>query len=209
MRKKNNNKISILISFFYSYFSIFSLSISILLIVLWPEIASTIFWNKFKFSWELLTIGQIFLVFNILSRFNFWYLGGMGKVQERVKIMCISTFLLFTFSIPFLIFGWIYWAVLSFWIWYLLIFLSSYAVIKKQGIKVNLDWEFIIKNIITFTILWLGILTSKEKLSLLSGNRWINIGEIIGIWILFYTILWFINYKKIISLYKEIIQIRN
>lgn len=209
IEKKNNNKISILISFFYSYFSIFSLSISILLIVLWPEIASTIFWNKFKFSWELLTIGQIFLVFNILSRFNFWYLGGMGKVQERVKIMCISTFLLFTFSIPFLIFGWIYWAVLSFWIWYLLIFLSSYAVIKKQGIKVNLDWEFIIKNIITFTILWLGILTSKEKLSLLSGNRWINIGEIIGIWILFYTILWFINYKKIISLYKEIIQIRN
>jgi len=34
IEKKNNNKISILISFFYSYFSIFSLSISILLIVL-------------------------------------------------------------------------------------------------------------------------------------------------------------------------------
>lgn len=207
--KKNNEKLWILISFFYSYFSIFALSISTFLMVLWPEIASAIFWNKFKFSWELLTIGQIFLVFNILSRFNFWYLGGMGKVKKRVKIMSISTILLFIISIPFIIFKWIYWAVFSFWVWYLLIFLSSYTVIKKQGIKVNLDWKFIIKNIITFIVLWLGIFTSKEKLSLLSGNRWFNVGEVIGLWILFYTILWLINYKEFLSLYKEIMQIKN
>lgn len=208
IEKKDEQKLSNLISFFYTYFSVFTLSISTVLIIFWPEIASIIFWNKFKFSWELLTLGQIFLVFNILSWFNFWCLGGMWKVKERVKIMGISTLLLFIVSIPFLLFWWNYWATLAFWIWYVLIFLWSYMAMKRLGIKMHLDWQFIITNTIAFMVLWLRVFTEKEKHSFLSENRWFNFGQILGISILFYSILWVINYKKLFSLYKEIMHMK-
>ncbi|PZM87329.1 MAG: hypothetical protein DLD55_01980 [candidate division SR1 bacterium] len=208
IEKKDHQKLSNLISFFYSYFSVFTLSISTVLIIFGPEIASIIFGNKFKFSGELLTLGQIFLVFNILSWFNFGCLGGMGKVKERVKIMGISTLLLFIVSIPFLLFWGNYGATLAFGIGYVLIFLGSYMAMKRLGIKMHLDWQFIITNTIAFMVLGLRVFTEKEKHSFLSENRWFNFGQILGISILFYSILGVINYKKLFSLYKEIMHMK-
>jgi O-antigen/teichoic acid export membrane protein len=43
IEKKNNEKLSLLYSFFYNYFSIAILSFSTILIVLGPEIATALF----------------------------------------------------------------------------------------------------------------------------------------------------------------------
>ena len=43
MEKKDEKKLNLLISFFYSYFSVLTLSFSALLIALGPEIATVLF----------------------------------------------------------------------------------------------------------------------------------------------------------------------
>ncbi len=206
--KNDKYKLSLLYSFFYNYFSILILSFSTLFIVLWPEISIALFWKQYLISWELLTQCWIFLFFSMLAWFNYGVLAWMGKVKERVYITWIACILTIITSFTLIKLYGIYWAGLAFWLsnvytWWLSLFL-----LKKEKYSLKFDWKFILKNIIIFIILWLGILISKKYMIDNDWNRWYMIIDIIIIGILFYIILWWLNFPIIKRLKGEIMNIR-
>ena len=101
--KKDMTKLWLLYSFFYNYFSIFILSFSTLFIALWPEISIALFWEEYLTSGILLSQVGIFLLFNLLSNFNYSVLARMWKVKERVYITWIACILTIISTYCFLI----------------------------------------------------------------------------------------------------------
>lgn len=206
--KNDKYKLSLLYSFFYNYFSILILSFSTLFIVLWPEISIALFWKQYITSWNLLSQNWIFLFFSMLAWFNYSVLAWMGKVKERVYITWIACVLTIITSYTLIKLYGIYWAWLAFWLsnvytWWLSLFL-----LKKEKYSLKFDWKFIIKNIIIFIILWLAILIAKKYIINTDWNRWYMVINIIIIGLIFYIILWWLNFPIIKRLKGEIMNIR-
>ena len=200
MEKKDEKKLNLLISFFYSYFSIFTLSFSALLIALGPEIATVLFWEKFRLSWEISMWGIGFLIFNILSNFNFAILWWIWAVRQRVYIligtlaltMIISTLCIFSFGLP--------WGVLWFWIGYFFAWGLSLIYIKKN-VYFQMNWKFISSNIILITSLSFCIWNYKHWIFIKENDRRANLLYLITIWICFFLsiFLWNINKYRILK----------
>ncbi len=206
--KKDIKKLSLLFNFFYTYFSIFSLSLAVFFMVLGPELALILFGQKFILSGTLLSRSAIGIVFNILLWFNFGVLAGLGKIKERVKILVITTIVTIIITIWTIPVLWIYWAILWFNISQLLLFILSYRILNKTT-KIYVHPWFIIKNIFFISILWSIIWYIKWSVFIADDLlRYSNFIKMIVLWTCFYIVFAIFNYKKVIELKKEIKNIK-
>ena len=193
--KAEKYNIEKLIWSFYSYFTCVILTLSTIFIALWPEISVILFWKKYLPSWELLSYIWIFLVFNLLSSFNFQVLAWLWKVKERVFITwisCICTIIIAYFGIKF---WWIIWAWIAFWISNIINWFLSLCLIKKNHYSFNIKWSFIIKNIFLCILLWMIIYYTKNYC--FDTNYIFNIFVLISVIIIFFLLMWIFNYKII------------
>ncbi len=202
--KNDTKKLSLLFNFFYTYISLFALSLWVFLTALGPEVALVLFGKKFLFSGELLSYAAIFNVITVLLGFNFAVLAGMGKIKERVKIMLIGTTIhVILNSILMPIIG-IYWVVISMILSRWILFILSYLKIHKK-IPIHIDRKPIIKNTIILLIMGTGIWLLKWYFFV-----WDDIQRYRNLWIgiafagVFYSIFGACNYKKILLLKEEI-----
>lgn len=201
--KKDTNKLKLLFSFFYTYFFVFSFLLAVFMIVLWPEIASVLFGQKFILSGELLSWWAIFTIITIFVGFNFSVMAGMWKIRERVKILFISILLVTILSIVGMYSIWILGSVLALWVSYTLLFILSLRLIHKE-IPFGVEWKFIVKNIIIWIGLggilwWLKINTFVIDDLMRMHNLWKTM--IFGLW--FFVVFGILNYKKILLLKDE------
>lgn len=201
--KKDQKKLSLLSSFFYSYFSIFIFCISTLFIALGPEIAIALLGEKYQTSGKILSLSWPFLIFNILTGFNFSVLAGLGKVKERVRTLTISTIITILFTYRTIELLGIRWTSISFGISYLVLRSFSFFYLLRDN-KFTLQWKFIIKNLIIFIILGTMICIWKGEVWLQNWERWIVIAKLIGIWIIYILCFTALNWKQFIFLAKEI-----
>lgn len=201
--KKDQKKIWLLFSFFYSYFSVFILSISLLLIALGPEIAIALFGEMYEFSGQLLSLTWIFLVFNILTGFNFSVLAGLGKIKERVRLWGISTLLTIIFTYGAIKLWGLRGAGIGFGMSYFIVWWLSFPYILKAS-RFSLQWKFFLKNLIVLIILGVLIAIWKHQIELLSEQRWIMIVKLIGIGVVYFLCFSAMNWRHILFLKAEI-----
>ena len=203
MEKKDEKKLNPLISFFYSYFSVLTLSFSALLIALGPEIAAVLFWEKFRLSWEIGIWGTGFLIFNILSNFNFALLWWIWAVKQRVHILIGTLVLTIIISILSILYLWLPWSVLWFGIGYFFAWWLSLIYIKKN-IYFHMNWKFICSNVLIITFLSLCIWHFKHWIFIGENNRRTNLLYLIAVWICFFLLIFLWNIKKYHILKQEI-----
>ena len=196
IEKKDQKKLWLLFSFFYTYFSVLILSISILFIALWPEIAIALFGEKYQTSGQLLSRTWIFLIFNILTGFNFSVLAGLGKIRERVKILGIWIIITILFTYWGIRFFGLRGAGIGFGIGYLSLWWFSLPYLFKAG-KIHIQSKFIIKNLIILTILGALVFVGKREIGLLSGNRWLIIAGLVEIWIVYALCFAATNWRQV------------
>ena len=203
MEKKDEKKLNLLISFFYSYFSVLTLSFSALLIALGPEIATVLFWEKFRLSWEISIWGTGFLIFNILSNFNFAILGWIWAVRQRVYILVGTLALTILMSSLAILYLWLPWSVLWFGIGYFFAWWLSLIFIKKN-IYFQMNWKFMYSNILIITFLSLFIWHFKYWIFTGENNRRTNLLYLIAVWVWFYFLIFLRNVKNYKLLRQEI-----
>jgi len=198
--RKNREWIENLISLFYNYFSIITLSLSILFLSLWPEIAVILFWQKYILSGILLSYSWIFLVFNLLASFNTQILTWLWKVKERVLTICISSIISIIIAIIWINIRGIYWACITFGISNLIYRILSIHFLKNEKYKFKINQNLIIKNILLLIVLWFIIYLIKDSIFSIEENRITITLQLIIIWLIFYSIIGLFNRKDIIKL---------
>lgn len=206
--KKDKTKLWLLYSFFYNYFSIFILSLSTLFVVLWPEISIALFGKQYLTAGVLLTQSWIFLFFSLLSWFNYSVLAWIGIVKERVYITWISCVLtIITAYILIKLYG-IYWAWIAFWLSNVYNWWLSLILLKKEKYSLSLNRKFIIRNILLFIVLGIGIFLWKKYYIDVDGNRWHMIGKLVIIWFVFYGMIGLGNIGMIKRLKWEMLNLK-
>lgn len=187
--KNDKTKLWLLYSFFYNYFSILTLSFSTLFIVLWPEISIALFGKQYTTAGILLSQTWIFLLFSLLSTFNYNVLAWVGIVKERVYITGIACVLTVIVTLIWIKSWGIYWAGIAFGLSNVFTWWLSLYLLKKEKYSLRFDWNFINRNILLFIILWLIIYFWKKYIIDIEGNRWYMIAKIVIVWLVFYWIV--------------------
>jgi len=211
MAKKDHAKLELLQNTLYKYFSVFALSIWGLFFILWPQITTILFGQKFLHSGELLMYSSPFLIINILFTINFWILAGTGNVKQRTKILAIGLLITAISMITFItvfkrgMAG----AVIGTVIWWIVLRLLSFRIINKIQ-KITFNRAFLIKNIATIGIICIGIQLRKNKIFVLEdAHRYKNIAYFMIILVIYYLIIAGVNYPSLKLLRKEIKTIRS
>lgn len=210
--KKDTEKLGSLKNLLYKYGILFALSISWILMVFWQEIATIFFTTKFLISGQLVRYIAPLLVFNLLFLINFGFLAGLGKVKQRVKIVAIgfianlvsNILLLWVFKI------WLIGGVISMWLGRMILRYLSFRIINQHQ-KIEIDRKFLIKNI--SILAWMSIILRiiKDKFFILNDSyhqRFVNIGYMTGVVVIYYGIVAICNYKNIQYLIWEIKSLR-
>lgn len=209
--RKEKDKFKLLESMMYTHFAFLALVVWWIFLVFWQEISVLLYWEKFRFSWELLQILWPCLIFHCLSWLNFSLLAGLWKIKERFKILLVSlivnvtcnVLVLFVLNldlhavITVLALSWI----VQF-IWWLIYIRKEYPF--------DFDRKFFFKNILIVGILcgifyWIKNISNlfypdQNRRQLLFMLAWICM---IYVWI----IAWF-NRWKIKSLRNEVKKVR-
>ena len=200
--KSKLKEINNLINIFYNYFSIITLSFSTFLLIFWSEISTILFWQKYLISWVLLTYGWIFLVFNLLSSFNYRILAWLWKIKAKVFITWITCIITIIFAILWIKLGNLYWACIAFWFSNIINRLLSFYLIKKENYKTNLKWDFIIKNISLLILLWTIAFYIKHYIIWYIWNKLTLFLSLWAIFIIFYSIILTANMNEIKNIRK-------
>lgn len=210
--KNDTEKLRTLKKLLYKYAIIFAASISWLLMVFGQEISTILFTTKFLASGQLVRYIAPLLVFNLLFLINFGFLAWLGKVKQRVKIVAIgfivnlisNIVLLWVFKI------WLIGGVISMWLGRIILWYLSFRIINQHQ-KIEIDRKFLIKNI--NILIWMSILLRivKDKIFILNDSyhqRFVNIGYMATIVVVYYAVIAIVNYKNIRWLIWEIKKLR-
>jgi len=188
------NQIKIVKNMFQTNFLVIWLVFNAIMFVFAEIIAYTLFWTKFITSWTILQYSVLFLVFNYLLHINFGILAGIWKVKERVKIIFIAVIFNFILNLILIKYMWANWAALATGIWWILIWILSEVWLWKKY-KIWFNYKFLTKNMIFIWLLWFFsyylIIPFFKWL-----NRWYSFWLLFIIWIIWFTIIWFINWKE-------------
>lgn len=204
--KKQKEKITLLLSILYKYFTVFWLFIGGILVALWPVIAWVLYGPNFIYSWTLISYAGIFVVLNIIIVINFGILAGMGKVRERVKIIAIALAINIVGNLILMLgFGWgLIGAIIATVLWWLTMVILTTQLVRKEYVF-TMDWMFIIRNSI-IVLLLSGWLRYAQYLF----DRWQDISRFVRVGYLmilvgsYACVLLLFNYKSIVMLWKEI-----
>lgn len=93
---KEEAKIAAIRKFFSKYFSVAAIPVSLMLGLFGTDFAIAFFGEKFTQSGHILSWSAPFLIFNFLVQINFQILAGLGKIQERLRILLIGL----AFNVP-------------------------------------------------------------------------------------------------------------
>ena len=154
--RKQKEKLKLFESIMYNHFAFLSIIIWGIFLVFWQEIAVLLYWEKFRFSWELLQILWPFLIFNCLSNLNFGLFWGLWKIKRNFYILLVSLVINVTINILALfVFNLDLHAVISVlalsrvvqFIWWLIYIRKYYPF--------HFDWKFFFKNVLIIWILCL------------------------------------------------------
>jgi len=208
VEKKDKSKLWLLYSFFYNYFSILILSLATLFIVLGPEMSIALFGNEYLTSGILLSQVGIFLLFSLLSQFNYNTLAWMWKVKERVYITWIACILTIISAYVLIRLFDISGAWIAFWLSTFYSWGLSLLLLKKENFSLKFDWKFIIKNMLLFIALWIAIFFWKKYIIDIEWNRWYMIMKLIIIGLGFYWIVALWNLGTVKRLKSEIINLK-
>jgi O-antigen/teichoic acid export membrane protein len=190
----------------YKYFSLFVLTISGLFFALWPAIATILYGSKFTYSGHLISYCAPFLVLHVLFCINYGILAGLGKVKDRVRILwralwvniLLNVLLILVFKM------WLIGAVIAMIAGWIILFLFSFRVVNRH-LKIDVDRKFLLYNIAI--ILWFSLIlyyTQNRLFVLENTHRFKNIMNLIIILLIYYGIIWGVNYKSFVLLWKEV-----
>jgi O-antigen/teichoic acid export membrane protein len=195
----------------YTHFSFLAITIWWIFLVFWQEISVLLYWENFRFSWELLQILWPYLIFQCLSCVNSGLLAGLGKIKERFKILLISLIINVTCNvIALFIFNMDLHSVISILAFSRIIQFIWWLIYIRKESQFKFDRKFFFKNILIIWILcgifyWIKNISNlfypnQNRRQLLFMLTWICI---IYVWI----IAWF-NRWKIKSLRNEVKKVR-
>ena len=173
--RKEKEKFQNLESAMYTHFAFLAIAVWWLFLIFWKEIAVLLYWEKFRFSWELLQILWPCLIFNCLNSLNFYLLAWLGKIKQRFSILLISLIVNVACNVLALyVFNLDLHAVICVLAWsWLVSFLGWLIVIKKEH-PFKFDWKFFAKNLVLISIMSLVLRFIKNNTSLFFEwqNRW-------------------------------------
>lgn len=189
----------------YSYISVFSISLSVLLFVLAPQLATLLYGDVYLASWLLLRVSVFFYTFNVLATINFTLLSALGKVRAKT-LLTIGVWLLNIFLNYFLIqrfasMGSLYSTILG---WGLLAGVSFYFLGSERP---RLDWKFMLKNMLYCLCLGGGmwmLLWRSESYQI--ENFWLKLGVIFGLVGLYYVAMIWGNRSEVKSAFRLLVQ---
>lgn len=205
--KKDNWKLKLIYSFFYTYLSIAILLLLSFLIPLWKEVWFILLWTKFAFSGVLLSYWAIFALFSTFTWFNFNVLAWMWKIKERVKFMWLALIvtLLTLISMKWI---WIYWWVLALWTWYTSLRFLSFRELYKEN-EFSINWKLIINNVLICILMWIVVWKFKDWLFVFDDLlRYHNLLKLIIIALCMLWIFCLTNIKQIHALKAEILKLK-
>jgi peptidoglycan biosynthesis protein MviN/MurJ (putative lipid II flippase) len=94
------------------------------------------------------------------------------------------------------------WAIISTVIWWIIMLFLSTKEIKKQNIQINIDWKFILKNLILASILWAILWFTAQNIQFedrLKVFLWI-----FGVWLIYLLVILWVNYESVKVFVKEV-----
>jgi len=204
--KWQDKKVSILLAILYKYFSVFGLLMGGVLVALWPTIATVLYGQAFVYSGDLIRYAGVFVVLNILLVINFGVMAGMGKVKERVIVLWWALLVNVVWNLLFmLVFGWglpgaIVATVAG---WSVMLVLTSRLVYKHYMFMI--DWWFIIRNIFAIALLSIGLWYGQGWFDWSMDTPWmLRLAYLVLLVGGYACILLGINYRSIVTLWKEI-----
>jgi O-antigen/teichoic acid export membrane protein len=209
--RKEKEKFVLLESTMYTYFAFLALVIWWLFFVIWQEISVLLYWEKFRFSWELLQILWPCLIFQCLSWLNFNLLAWLGKIKQRFVILLISLIVNVTCNILALfVFNLGLHAVISVLALSRVIQFALWLIYIRKEYPFNFDWKFFIKNVLIVCILCLLLRCIKNISTLFysNQNRWQLLFILIGICMIYVWIIAGFNRWKIKFLRNEVKKVR-
>lgn len=201
LAKKQMNKLKLLQNFLYTYLSLLTISLSVLLVVLGPEIVTILYGNKFIFSGILLSYGASFFVLNTLLSINFTILAGMGKVKQKTLITLLAAWVNIVLNLILLNTIWIYWALISTMFGWFLMWILTLGIINSNQ-KITIQWGVFLKNIFFFILMWAIVFLFKDRFMIYS--RWVNLFILCWLGLIYYWFIFVLNYKKILNLRDEV-----
>jgi len=205
--RNEKEKFKTLESSMYSHFASLSLIIWWIFLVFWQEISVLLYWENFRFSWELLQILWPFLIFQCLSRLNFSLLAWLWKIMERFKILFVSLIINVVFNVLALfVFYLDLHAVISVLALSRFIQFAWWLLYIRKEYPFNFDRKFFFKNILIIWILC-GMFYWIKNISTLfypGQNRWQLLFMLAWICIIYFWIIAWFNRWKMKSLWIEI-----
>lgn len=205
--KKEFDKIRLVKWIFTKNFLSFSICFSILFLVFWTVISNILFWVKFLPSWIILQSSILFLSFNFLLQINFNILAANGKVRERLHIILIALLVNTLWNIILIQLIWVSWAAISTGISWILIWVLS--EFKLTEYYVWFDYKYLLKNIIVFSSIWLGMYIFIVPIFQNIHNRIYQFGSLLLLSILYFWIYFIVNRADFRYFYTEIKRIKS
>ena len=209
--RKEKEKFKLLESTMYTHFAFLALIMWWIFLIFWQEISVLLFWEKFRFSWELLQILWPCLIFQCLGWLNFNLLAGLGKIKERFKILLVSLVVNVTCNILVLF-------VLNLNLHAVITVLALSRVIQfvwwliyiRKEYPFSFDRKFFLKNILIIWILCLLFRWIKNISTLFypDQNRRQLLFMLAGICMIYVWIIAWFNRWKIKSLLNEVKKVR-
>lgn len=152
--RKEKEKFELLESSMYTHFAFLALAMWWIFLVFWQEIAVLLFWEKFRFSWELLQILWPCLLFQCLSWLNFNLMAWLWKIKERFKILLVSLIVNVTCNIfALFVFNLDLHAVISVLALSRIVQFIWWLIYIRKRYPFHFDWKFFLKNVLIVWIL--------------------------------------------------------
>lgn len=203
--KWEHDKLSQLVSLFYSLFLTIGFLLTICFLALWPEIAQVLFWLKFLYSWTLLQMGAIFIPVLTIFSINYHVFSGMGMAKERMHIILIALFIHLLLGVGLIFLFWLPGMLVAHGLSYAYIARQTKKIISHKLPKISIDLKFIGKNILVAGVLWWVIFVFKRYFIQQSDLlRFHNIAIITVILIVVGLFLTAVNISKIKSVIYEV-----
>lgn len=205
--KNNHDKVQLMLSILYKYFSLWAIALSWFLVALWPQIASVLYGKNFLYAGQLLSYSASFSILTVLFSINFWVLAGMGKAKKRVGILLTALFINVVLNLFFItqlhrgIAGVLVATIVG---WFVIFVLSAQVIFREYPIKY--DWGFVGGN--TIAICWLAgilfLLRTHLTNIFVAHDQIVSMIILAIVWLLYVCIIGAINYKSIALLWQEV-----
>lgn len=209
--RKEKEKFKLLESTMYTHFAFLAIVIWWIFLVFWQEISVLLYWEKFRFSGELLQILWPCLIFQCLTCINFSLLAGLGKIKERFKILLVSLTVNVTLNVLALfVLKLDLHAVMTVLVLSRIVQFIGWLICIRKKYPFDFDWKFFFKNIVIVWILC-GIFYWIKNISTLfypGQNRRQLLFMLAGICMIYVWIIAGFNRWKIRSLLNEVKKVR-